>query len=401
MKFEVKIAKNGEYTLSLNNINIYSTYNPRQDAKKFILQEYDENAEGYFLIGLGLGYHLEQLVTLNSKKKIEVLILDEKEIDFFYQFSSNAQIISAENVQLIKDWKVKSHLLNYQLFIPLPIMKALGHEHSLYHYLEDIKINQMSHKRFESLLEENFRYNIMNGDSSINIWHEKFQGESAFLVSAGPSLEDTLITLEKVQKQGFVLCVGSALNVLLAKNIIPNAIIITDPSPLVVKQISESNYKGILFYLATANYEMTLRHTGNRFIMFQKGYFLSEEFAKNNVLTVLETGGSVATTALSLLEYMGFKSVYLFGQDFGFKGTNTHAVNSTSNNSFRDTTKFRKVIANSGEYLSTRADLNSFRRWFERKVSKTNLEIFNTAWKGARIEGVPYIDNEELLDRLM
>ena len=52
---------------------------------------------------------------------------------------------------------------------------------------------------------------------------------------------------------------------------------------------------------------MTLRHTGNRFIMFQKGYFLSEEFAKNNVLTVLETGGSVATTALSLLEYMGFK----------------------------------------------------------------------------------------------
>ena len=399
MIFDVKLAKNDEYTLSVNNINIYSMYNPRRDAEKFIIQAYNRDAEGYVLIGLGLGYHLEQLIKMNKKKKILVVAFDKQEIEVFNQFSSNKDIIVADNVEIINYMSLKVQLLNFQMIIPFAVMKAIGKDHYLYSYIEDIKIRQMSIKTYGPLMKENFISNIDNNDSPITFLYEQYIGKSAFLISAGPSLENSVKIIGEIKEKVFVLCVGSALNVLLDNNIVPDAVIITDPSPLVIKQISEVDYDGILFYLATANHEMTLTHIGKRFIIFQEGYSLSEEFAKTHNVRLLETGGSVATTAFSLLEYMGFDKTYLFGQDLGFNGTNTHAVKSTSNAKVQGKTSFRKVIANSGEYINTRADLDSFRRWFEKKASKTSIKLYNTALRGAKIKGIPYISEKEILKK--
>ena len=397
MIFDVQLAKNGEYTLSVNNINIYSMYNPRKDAEKFIIQAYNRDAEGYVLIGLGLGYHLEQLIKMNKKKKIFVLAFDKQEIEVFNKFSSRKHSIVADNVELIIEGNLRGQFLNFQMLIPFAVMKAIGYDHHLYPYLEDIKIRQMSNNTFGSIMKENFKGNIDNNDTSINSLYKQYIGKSAFLISAGPSLDSSMNIIEEIQEKVFVLCVGSALKVLLENNIYPDAVIITDPSPLVMKQISDADYDGMLFYLATANHEMTLTHVGERFIIFQEGYSLSEEFSKTHSIPLLETGGSVATTAFSLLEYMGFEKIFLFGQDLGFIGTNTHAMNSTSNVKIQETTIFRKVIANSGEYINTRADLDSFRRWFEKKASKTSMKLYNTALSGAKIEGIPYINENEIL----
>ncbi|MEK4244732.1 6-hydroxymethylpterin diphosphokinase MptE-like protein [Psychrobacillus sp. FSL K6-2684] len=393
----MKLAKNGEYTLSVNNINIYSMYNPRKDAEKFIIQAYNKDAEGYVLIGLGLGYHLEHLVKLCEKKKIIVLPIDKQELEVFNNFSSRKHSIVTDNVELISEGNLSDQFLNFQMLIPFAVMKAIGYDHHLYPYLEDIKIRQMSNNKFCSLMKENFKSNIDNKDLSINFLYEQYKGKLAFLISAGPSLESTVNILGEIQEKAFVLCVGSALNVLLENNIVPDAVIVTDPSPLVMKQILEVDYDGMLFYLATANHEMTLNHVGERFIIFQEGFSLSEDFAKTHGIPLLETGGSVATTAFSLLEYMGFEKICFFGQDLGFIGTNTHAMNSTSNVKFQETTNFRKVIANSGEYINTRADLNSFKRWFEKKASKTSIKLYNTALSGAKIKGIPYISENEIL----
>lgn len=398
MKFEVTIAKNEEYSLVINNINIYSKYNPRADAIKFILKEYDENAKGYLLLGLGLGYHLEQLIKLDPDKKIKVLIIDQKEVEIYNNFSSDSSLILNENVELIVYGKIKLNSIDIQPIIPIPFMKAIGYEHFLYPFLEDIKIKQMSIETFEVKLEKNFRNNILNNDPSINNFCKISNGKTGILISAGPSLDKSISVLERIQSKAFVLCVGSALNILLEKNIIPDAVIITDPSPLVVEQILDTNYKGLLFYLATANHEMTRTHLGKKVILFQKGYLLSEEYAKNHKLGLIDTGGSVATTAVSLMEYMGFEKLCLFGQDFGYQGKFTHSKSSTSNVVLEDPNNLRKVIANSGEYINTRADLNIFRRWFEKKAIKTKMKIFNSAWSGAKVEGMPFISENKIIE---
>ncbi|WP_391120332.1 motility associated factor glycosyltransferase family protein [Psychrobacillus sp. L3] len=388
MNYKVEIAKNGESTLKLNDIYIYSKYNPRNDAEKFIKKGYDNDAKGYFLVGLGLGYHLEALLKIDKNKPIIVLALDEQE---FKIYSSNTHIRKSKNVEIILELGPNINLSQYQIIIPLSWMKAIGHEHRLHDVLEDIKIRQMSYETLSGVLEKNFNENLKNDDPSISNVKETFKGKSACLVSAGPSLDSTIELLKVAKDKFFILAVGSSLNTLLNNKIEPDAVIITDTQINVVKQLENKEYHGLLFYLATANHEMTLVHKGKRVIIFQEGFPLSEIEAEKRNEDVLETGGSVATTSFSLLEYMEFKTVILFGQDLGFKDDNTHSTSSTSGKKVVKDMLFRKVLANNGEYIHTTSNLNTYHRWLERKVKQTNVTYYNTSWEGAKIEGVPYI----------
>jgi len=392
MNYKVDVAKNGEYTLILNDIYIYSKYNPRKDAEKFINKEYDNDAKCYFLVGLGLGYHLEALLQMEKNKPIIVLAIDEQDITMFKRYSKNPQMMELNNVKIILETELKEDLNLYQIIIPFSWMKALGGNHRFYNLLEDIKIRQMSYEAFSELLDKNFQDNLKNNDPSISELKNVFKGKLACLVSSGPSLDSTIELLRDVKDRCYVLAVGSALNTLLKNNIKPDAVIIIDSQINVVKQLKNKVYKGLLFYLSTSNHEMTLVHEGKRIIIFQEGFNPAEIEAKKTKVEVLETGGSVATTGFSLLEYMGFQSVVLFGQDFGFKGDSTHSILSTSRKNIVSEMPFRKVLANNGEYIHTTANLSTYLRWFERKANKTNVKIYNSSWTGAKINGIPYLD---------
>jgi hypothetical protein len=398
VNYQIETAKNGEPTLLLNDIYIYSKYNPRMDARKFIANEYDENAKGYFLVGLGLGYHLEALLELDKGKPIIVLALEHKELKICPFISQMEQY---KNVNVIIRLESNVDLSQYKVIIPNPWMKAIGHEHRLHDVLEDIKIRQMSYVALATELEKNFQANSKNNDHSISKFADMFKEKSAYLVSAGPSLDNTIELLKETKEKCFILAVGSALNTLLRNDIEPNAVIITDTQINVVNQLENKGYKGLLFYLATANHEMTRVHKGQKVIIYQEGYLLSENEAKARNEDVLETGGSVATTAFSLLEYMGFQKVILFGQDLGFKDYNTHSISSSSGNKVINGISFRRVLANNGEYIHTTANLSAYLRWFERKVNETSVELYNTSWEGAKIKGIPYLDAASLKNKLV
>ncbi|MFL0505711.1 hypothetical protein ACH0B5_08185 [Ureibacillus sp. 179-F W5.1 NHS] len=88
MKFEVDIARDGNQTLTVDGIHIYSKYKPMDHVESFIEKEINHGAEGYLLLGLGLGYHLQSIVKKVKSKKIYVLCVDkqEQEILFNLQF---------------------------------------------------------------------------------------------------------------------------------------------------------------------------------------------------------------------------------------------------------------------------------------------------------------------------
>lgn len=400
MNFEIELARNGENTLKLNNKYIYSKYNPKSDAQKFIHNEQDPDANGYLLVGLGIGYHLDALSSIHPNKKIYVIVLDAREIEIYNNYSNNKQLLKSKNIEIINQSKINQNVSDYQVIIPNSWISAIGVKHNLFSQLEDIKIRQMSFKTMKELLEVNFQYNISNNDSSVQFLKNDFVDMSACLVSAGPSLDGTIDLINAAHRKCFILCVGSALKVLLNKNIVPDAVIITDPLPQVVDQLKETNYLGPLFYLSTANHEMTIQHQGKRIIIFQEGYSLSEEKVVKFESELIETGGSVATTGLSLLEFMGFKTIYLFGQDLGFKGEFTHSQQSTSGIKVYRNSTFRKILSNNDEYIKTTSNLNTYHRWIERKVQTTSMNIFNTSLNGAKIEGVPYLDNNDYLSKI-
>lgn len=393
MKFEVELAKDGNQTLKINDKYIYSKYAPIKEAENFIAKEFDENATGYILVGLGLGYHLQQLAAM-TRKEIILLPIDEQEYAFYKQHVKN------DLLSRVDEFTSNKKVEDYQIFIPNAFLSAVGEGHYLYDFLQDIKIRQRSFKTYGKLLEQNFHANIKLNDQTHVSLANTYRGGKACLISAGPSLDEMIQYIPIAKENGYyILAVGSALKVLLANEIIPDAVIITDSQNNIQRQLIDSNFNGVLYYLSTANPGAVLLHQSQRIMLLQQGYFLVDKYF-NDTVGLLETGGSVATTAFSLLEYLGFEEVILFGQDLGFAGDLTHSSQSTSvKKSLKK--QYRKVNSNNNTLINTQPNLYSYLRWFEQKFKQTSVTVYNTALHGAKIKSTTFVNEAELQKLLL
>lgn len=399
MEYTIEQAKNGQKTLLLNGKYIYSKYNPIEDANKFIIKEFDNSSESYLLIGLGLGYHLQALLNLSKGKKVDVLYFDKIELNIIKNNLDLAEVLQTREVQLLHVTEI-TDIMRSQLIIPNVWLNAIGDGHPLYSLLSEIKLRKTSFEQQQQLLEENFSKNILLNDLSIMSYEYKRPSSVACLVSSGPSLDTKISLLKQVRERVYIICAGSALKALISKGIIPDSIVITDARDFTLKQITENDFNGPLFYLPTAYYKAIESHKGDRYIVYQAGYILSEKKAKSENIPLLETGGSVATLSLSILEYLGFENIILFGQDLGFKGNYTHSQQSSSNEEILYSNYSRSIKANNGEIIYTRSQYLIYKNWFERKIKKSRLKVFNTSEKGAVIEGAIMI-SDSLLEELI
>lgn len=394
MKWVLKEAKNGEYALQLNKIAIYSMYQPSEGAKRWINAEINYQSESYFMIGLGLGYHLKSLIECTIEKKITVFYFEKRELELFLQLHQNEMWWQQERVQIVdqlnNNW---TYTTNTQILFPNVWLQAIGLNHPLFHILDIIKNNQIAYKKYSKQMLENFNANLKLKDGFIYTMSSK---KIACLVAAGPSLDETIYWLKEKRDNIAIYAVGAVLKKLLAFGIEPDAIIISDSNNIIQKQLQESNYEGELFYLSTANHETVKIHNGKRYILFQKGYRLAEEQAIANGYPIIETGGSVATTTFSLLELLGYEYIVLFGQDLGFEGNKSHAVNTISKLLASEKNN-RLIEANNGSKINTTSNLFAFLHWYNIKMEEMEINVFNTADKGAKIHNVPYINKEEFI----
>lgn len=396
MSFIIEKAKNNENTLKLNGKYIYSKYSPREDANLFVKNHINISSKGYIIFGLGLGYHLEALLLYAKEKPIIVVTLYKEELLIFNKYSD---LRKPNNVELVHYKDINFNInLNYQIIIPNPFIKALDNNHPLFNALEDLKILQLSINSYGELLFENYFENIKHNDPTVCNFKKNNTHRVGCLISAGPSLIENIADLKKIAESTYILCVGSALKTLLKNKITPNAVIITDPQETIINQLKGLDYKGKLLYLSTANYKTVNYYKNERFIIFQKDFPLAEQKALSEKYCLIETGGSVATTAFSILEFMGMEKIILFGQDLGFSGDNTHVEDSSSNIFINNKINYKTVINNNGELINTTSNLETYARWFERKVKNTSVEVYNTALKGRKIAGIPYIDSKTLLE---
>lgn len=388
MQWELCDARNGEVTLKLNDIFIYSKYQPYKSTERWMSSEVNLEKSHFLLIGLGLGYHLQILKEMVKEKQITVLCFEKQEYELFKSHNMG-EWWEQPNIEICYTLNPEKITRDTQVLLPNVWIKALGEQHNLFSILETIKINQQSYKKFEPLMHENFTKNI--SDMSVTSYPEK-QHEFACLVAAGPSLDETIQWLKAIRRKVDIYAVGSALKPLLEENIIPDAVVISDAQDAVLSQFEGTNYTKKLFYISTANFKSVNAHRGPKFIIFQKGYSEAEMTANELNYPLLETGGSVSTTTFSLIEYLGYEKLVLFGQDLGFEGQSTHAEGSTSGKSV--ITNLR-VKANDGTMINTQPNLQVYHRWFNEACQQTSMQVYNTAQKGAAITNVPLITEEQ------
>lgn len=392
MQWQVCDARNGEVTLKLNGIFIYSNYQPYKSTERWINSEVNLDKSHFLLIGLGLGYHLQILKEIVKEKPITVLCFEKQEYELF-KSHNNGKWWDQPNIEICYTLNPEKITRDTQVLLPNVWIKALGKQHYLFSLLESIKINQQSYKKFEPLMHENFTKNI----SEMNVTsYPKKQHQFACLVAAGPSLDETIQWLKSIRRKVDIYAVGSALKPLLEENIIPDAVVISDAQDAVLNQFEGTNYTNNLFYISTANFKAVNAHRGPKFIMFQEGYSEAEMKANELNYPLFETGGSVSTVTYSLIEFLGYKNLILFGLDLGFAHNQTHAKYSPSDKLI-ETDISLSIMANDGTRISTLQNLKVYLDWFNRRLQDSDLNIYNTAKKGAKIAKVPLLDKQELI----
>ncbi len=240
------------------------------------------------------------------------------------------------------------------------------------------------------------------------------------LVSAGPSLKDSLPLLRELQDRSFLLAADTALKVLLKNGVRPHAVFTLDAQKHSRFHFLGEDLSGITLFadivadpvlLRIVNPDTIIFSVTARFVQDAAGNMRREvtpgsEFFEefSDSLISLQSGGSVATTAFDLLRNLGVSEICLIGQDLAYTGRKIHSTGTHHNErwlpslhrlrslEFINESVIRKRDTDftdslSGGKILTDFVLNLYRSWFEESIAGINLPVFNLTSEGAEIKG--------------
>lgn len=348
MEWFVQKARNGNQNVGVHKANktvfLHSKYNPVKEASQLVgNMEIPIDSTEIMVIGMGAGYHIQELANQYPNLFITVIefnysyakwahttlpLIGELDVNkkIKYIFSKNILLLKEMINRCISDKKV-------ELYIYKPCLELIE-DTGLVNLLKQIRLIKLSYASQKDKLENNFLLNTYEPVHGLNEYYNNLQNKDVILVSAGPSLTKQLSLLKEIaDSKKFVLaCVGTALKLLLQNKIIPQLVMISDANDAIMNQVVLKDVIDFpLFYLCTANHNAVKKYPGPKYIVWQKGYMLAEEYANKRNEPLIDTGGSVATTLLDLLVTCGAKSIALVGQDLAFTDNQTHASNINAN----------------------------------------------------------------------
>lgn len=412
--YEIIKTRTNQFTLKINQNNksyfLHSRYNPIREAKNIAEENYNESVKNYIIFGLGFGYHVEQLMLMARNANFLIIETNKEVFKLALEYVDLSNIISSQRVNLyVTDDIVKISEVLKDIF-SLSDIKIVLHNTSMKvipdnlvdikYLLEEYRMKEFSFDKFAPLLEENFKSNIYNYDENVDILFNKFKDIPLYIVSAGPSLDKNIKELKKAKGKGIILSVGRAVRSLLEENIKPDLIIITDPANYLYNmQLKGLDINVPIIVLSTCDRNVMLKYKGKKLIAFQKGYPLAEKYAKNNNHKLIETGGSVATTALDVAIKMGCNPIIFVGQDLAFTDNRTHSKYTFS----KDITihdNLRKIEDVYGNTVYTPKNLYSYLRWIQNRIKREkNITFIDATEGGARIAGTKILTLKETIEK--
>lgn len=382
------------------NIYISSRYNPENEAKQFADKNYSDS-ENIFIYGLGLGYHIKALYKLlRENQKLYILECSMPLVKIAFENTDIKNILNEKNIMFLATDNQKDSIMFAKKFISKdcsciihePSLKIMPENISIKELFESYLIRSKTLNKFSDLMEENNKYNSsLNLKNGLEFIKSIVYNKPLIIVSAGPSLSLSIEKLRIVSKKAYILAVLRSANVLKNAGIRPDFYIVTDAKISSYQQLKYADTSVPLILLSTANKNVTL-YSGEKYIIYEK--YTAAELQKNSY--AVETGGSVATTALSLSVLSGANPNILLGQDLCYWSDLRHAGEKSSYSEVK-TNKYVKGI--NGETYYTTLNLYEYLRWFGRFAERNkDKNILNATEKGAAIDNIPNID---LVDTLI
>jgi hypothetical protein len=431
--FIIETAKDGNETLKYQteekNLFMHSKYNPIREAEvlteKFIEKEVVSGSEQVIFFGLGLGYHIERFVRkfpdiryIIIEPSIEILDLFLDRIVINDLFRKNLKLIQCK-LNPAEIFNTITHANERSVLIfEHPVYPQIFRD-SYNQFMSSLKeIIKVKRSSFHTNIafEKRWILNCVNNLKEIlktpNILlsdREVFQGKDALLVAAGPSLNFEFENLRKIknEEKAFIFTVGSAINALLDQGIFPDAMVTIDPgieNQLVFKKINQMKITNIpMIFGSSVGHETFDNFAGLKahFITSQDSlarFFLKPKNEKK--LRIISDAPSVAIATLELLYQLGFKRVFLVGQNLAYFN-NKHYAEGIFYPEFGDIDTCDEKLTVEDVYGNQTATNNGFfvmKAALETMISQIDIEVINTTKGGAKINGAMFRTLEELLE---
>ncbi len=394
---------------------LHSKYNPIKEAETFITSWVTDEINHYIVYGFGLGYHIEAFLQKMPESTVTII---ETNIDLFitalharnfrhlFQNEQLDFIVSEQIQDIAKRIKILTKAKDTFLLIYPPSLRTIPS--TLIQFKELLenyknKIDTMVH--FKDLWIDNFHYNIQHFDAPINELFGKYTNKTIIIVAAGPSLDKNKHHLKNLDDNYIIIAVGSAIKSLCSINVEPDFIVFSDPREIpIASQIEGVNLnikKTKLIFVSNAVKKVISIFKGKKYIVFQKGFDLAEQYARTHDIELLETEGSVSPLAILSAIYMGSKQIIFVGLDLAYTGNKRYAEEARPEKIPIETTHLRKLKGNTEPFVYSSVILSTHRNWIEKTVLREKgIQFFNATEGGAYINGTTICTLEVLLNHL-
>ncbi|MCB1172891.1 MAG: DUF115 domain-containing protein [Leptospiraceae bacterium] len=281
-------------------------------------------------------------------------------------------------------------------------------------WLNRKSVNQATLERFDRLWTHNLLRNLpaLIQARPVRGLFDQFRGCEVILVGAGPSLADDCERIHALRKGRLLICVDTALHILIKRDLIPDIVVAVDPQGVnqyYLEAITRASMARIGAWLIDpcVNYHCLRHIPPERLFFFESPFRLFQTIKSAFQLEAgqLAYGGSVSTNCWDLALKLGARSILLFGQDLAFTRERAHSPGATLEERLsyqehrfqrREQHNYHQLYALprrtvpdlQGEATVCNDKLIIFQQWFQKQIPlalERGVQVFDLKASGARL----------------
>ena len=424
-------SKNGELTATYQKKALHSLYNVKRESLSLAQNEKCSKNETTIFFSYGLGYSALEFAKNNPEKR---LLIIESDLPFAFLpflttdlsdlFSHKKLILLfGLNFEEIIGFFENQQIEQYNL---LRNPTQTLHNQLYFDQLEEllernkkkIQINNNTLQKFGKLWCRNVFKNfaMANKMSGVENLKDKFKGQRAIVLAAGPSLAQILPLLKKIQEKCIVICVDTALKHVIKAGIIPDFTILMDSQYWNSRHLDFTETQDTVLISESSVHHSVFRHKWKNIFLCDSQYPLGKIIEKDASYGKLGSGGSVATCSWDFARFIGCNTIFMAGLDLGYSENQTHIKGSTfetkslfesdrldglekkwSAGIFSAPNIFEKNYE--GGTIRTDSRMQMYAWWFESKTSEfPDIKTYNLGIKSLFIANIKYKNVSEIFE---
>ncbi len=447
-RYILQDTKSGARTLSYRDareVRIHSAYDPVREAERSVAAFNPGRASIIVVCGLGLAYHVSALRAKFPGRAIIAVEHDAEVVDLArgenpQSLEGTAIVCSPRDLGPIfetgdltsfRGTAIYHHRPSYQLYPEFydSIIRDIAQ------YISSKLSDLLTRFEFEELWIGNIFSNIHHlfDSTPVRELFGKFSGYPGIIVSAGPSLRKNVALLAEARDRALIVCVDTALKILLAHGITPHLVMTLDAQKHSIKHFLGIRNHGAILLADLVSYPPLLRdYSGERIISTTSKYYTDAagDFKRETTPAVgwienycppagdIQSGGSVATSVFDFLLNLGCSSIILVGQDLAYTGREIHCSGTHHNEDWNARTnrfmnldtinqnvirkrkiKYVEAFGGEGTVISDFV-FDLYKGWFEDSAAKVPIPVINATGGGARIKNTREMTLRQAIDSM-